>query len=67
MISPKGWKQCRGQLISIIDNQALYALLGNRYGGNGNTNFALPNLEGAKPLPQMKYYIAVTGILPPKN
>ena len=47
---PKGWAQCNGQLIGIQQNQALFALLGTTYGGNGTTNFALPNLQGKVPL-----------------
>ncbi|MGA9581390.1 MAG: tail fiber protein [Allosphingosinicella sp.] len=43
---PKGWAFCNGQLLPINQNQALFALLGTTYGGNGQTNFALPNLQG---------------------
>jgi len=44
--APKGWAQCNGQLMPINQNQALFALLGTTYGGNGQTNFALPDLRG---------------------
>jgi microcystin-dependent protein len=47
---PKGWAECNGQLLPINQNQALFALLGTTYGGNGQTNFALPNLEGRTPV-----------------
>lgn len=47
---PKGWAFCNGQLLPINQNQALFALLGTRYGGNGQTNFALPNLRGQVPI-----------------
>jgi microcystin-dependent protein len=47
---PKGWAFCNGQLLAINQNQALFALLGTTYGGNGQTTFALPNLQGATPL-----------------
>ena len=47
---PKGWAPCNGQLLPINQNQALFALLGTTYGGNGQTNFALPNLQGRVPL-----------------
>ena len=47
---PKNWAACNGQLLSISQNQALYALLGTDYGGNGTTNFALPDLRGRTPL-----------------
>jgi microcystin-dependent protein len=44
--APMGWAQCNGQLISITQNAALFSLLGTTYGGDGRTNFALPNLQG---------------------
>lgn len=44
--APKGFALCNGQLLPINQNQALFALLGTTYGGNGQTNFALPNLRG---------------------
>jgi microcystin-dependent protein len=47
---PKGWALCNGQLLPINQNQALFALLGTTYGGNGQTNFALPNLRGRAPV-----------------
>jgi microcystin-dependent protein len=42
---PKGWALCDGQLLSISQNTALFSLLGTTYGGDGQTNFALPNLQ----------------------
>jgi microcystin-dependent protein len=47
---PKGWAFCNGQLMPINQNQALFALLGTTYGGDGVTNFALPNLQGRMPI-----------------
>jgi microcystin-dependent protein len=44
--APQGWALCNGQLLPINQNQALFSLLGTMYGGNGQTNFALPNLRG---------------------
>lgn len=44
--APVGWAQCAGQLIPISQNTALFSLLGTYYGGNGTSNFALPNLQG---------------------
>ena len=44
--APKGWALCNGQLLPINQNQALFALLGTMYGGNGVVNFALPNIQG---------------------
>lgn len=47
---PKGWAFCNGQSMPINQNQALFSLLGTRYGGNGQTTFALPNLQGRTPI-----------------
>src|SRR3954464_3812922 len=47
---PKGWAICNGQLLPINQNQALFALLGTMYGGDGRTTFALPNLQGRGPV-----------------
>ncbi|MDO3679362.1 phage tail protein [Paenibacillus ehimensis] len=44
--APVGWAFCDGQLLSINQNQPLFSLLGTTYGGNGTTNFALPDLRG---------------------
>jgi microcystin-dependent protein len=44
--APKSWAMCNGQLLPINQNQALFSLLGTTYGGNGQTNFALPDLRG---------------------
>src|ERR1700736_4283580 len=46
---PRGWAFCNGQLLPINQNQALFALLGTTYGGDGITTFALPNLQGRTP------------------
>jgi len=48
--APQGWALCNGQLLPINQNQALFSLLGTNYGGNGQTNFALPNLQGRVPI-----------------
>jgi microcystin-dependent protein len=44
--APKGWAECNGQVLPINQNQPLFSLLGTTYGGNGQTTFALPNLQG---------------------
>ena len=44
--APRGWALCNGQLISIASNTALFSLVGTFYGGNGQTTFALPDLQG---------------------
>jgi microcystin-dependent protein len=48
--APKGWALCNGQLLPINQNQALFALLGTMYGGDGRVNFALPDLRGRTPI-----------------
>lgn len=50
--APSGWALCNGQIIPLAQNQALFALLGTFYGGNGQTNFGLPNLQGRMPIGQ---------------
>jgi microcystin-dependent protein len=48
--APKGWALANGQLLPINQNQALFSLVGTTYGGDGRTNFALPNLQGRAPI-----------------
>jgi microcystin-dependent protein len=48
--APKGWAFCDGQLLPISQNTALFSLLGTTYGGDGKSNFALPDLQGAAPM-----------------
>lgn len=48
--APKGWAWCNGQLLPISQNTALFSLLGTTYGGDGKSNFALPDLEGRAPM-----------------
>jgi microcystin-dependent protein len=48
--APTGWAMCNGQLMPIAQNTALFSLLGTTYGGDGKTNFALPNLQQRVPL-----------------
>lgn len=50
--APRGWAFCDGQLLPISQNTALFSLLGTFYGGDGKSNFALPNLQGSAPLQQ---------------
>ena len=49
---PRNWAFCNGQLLPIAQNTALFSLLGTTYGGNGQTNFALPDLRGRSPMNQ---------------
>jgi len=48
--APRGWAFCNGQLMSISQNSALFSILGTTYGGDGQTTFALPNLQGRVPV-----------------
>lgn len=48
--APKGWAFCDGQILPLSQNTALFSLLGTTYGGNGKSNFALPNLQGSAPM-----------------
>ena len=65
--TPKGWASCNGQLLPISQNQALFALLGTNFGGDGRTTFGLPNLQGKEPCSGLQYCIAITGIFPSRD
>jgi microcystin-dependent protein len=64
---PLYWQLCNGALLPIVQNQALFSLLGTKFGGDGRTTFALPNLTGTSPVPGMEYYIALNGIYPARQ
>ena len=49
---PQGWAFCQGQLLPISQNTALFSLLGTQFGGDGRSNFALPNLQASVPIGQ---------------
>lgn len=57
--TPVGWAACEGQTMKIIDYMQLFSLLGTKFGGNGATNFLLPDLRGAEPDNDVKYYIYI--------
>jgi microcystin-dependent protein len=65
--APYGWAFCNGQILSIQEYSALFALIGATYGGDGRTTFGLPNLQGAEPIPNMHYCICVDGIYPTRD
>lgn len=48
--APRGWAFCNGQLLPLSQNTALFSLLGTTYGGDGKSNFALPNMQGNAPM-----------------
>ena len=68
---PRGWVFCRGQILSVTDNTALFSLLGNAYGGDGRTTFALPDLRDKCKLTNScangQYIIATQGDYPPRS
>jgi microcystin-dependent protein len=69
---PQNWQFCQGQTISIQDNVDLYSIIGTSYGGNGTTNFVLPNLSGKSPAEEPpqdpaargQYIICMNGTFP---
>jgi microcystin-dependent protein len=62
------WVECAGQELQIAQNQALFSLIGNKFGGNGTTTFCLPDMRNASLFPgNMKYYIALSGIYPSRS
>ena len=64
--APRRWAFCEGQLLSINSNQGLFSILGTTYGGNGRTNFGLPDLRGNRP-GQLQYIIALQGLYPSRS
>ncbi|MDF2960899.1 MAG: phage Tail Collar domain protein [Paenibacillus sp.] len=62
--APVGFMLCDGATLPISQNTALFSLLGTTYGGDGQTNFQIPDLRGASPMPGVNYYIAVQGVFP---
>lgn len=68
--APRGWKHCNGETLEMYDYPALYAVLGPEYGGDGVTNFALPNIA---PLPDSDgrgesiYIVCVDGEFPRRS
>lgn len=67
--APLGWAFCDGTLLSIAQNQALFALIGSQFGGDGRTTFALPNLEPLKSANEapIQYIICLSGIFPSRG
>jgi microcystin-dependent protein len=64
--APSGWALCQGQILPIMDNEALFSILGTLYGGDGTTTFALPKLAplGAN---GPEYIIALQGVYPSRD
>lgn len=64
---PMDWLLCDGSTLSISQYQLLYTVIGTRYGGDGISNFKLPDLSYAKPNDYIHYFIAYNGIYPEQN
>jgi microcystin-dependent protein len=62
--TPVGWVECNGQMLSIHRNSVLYSTIGNIYGGDGNSTFAVPDLREKVPGKDLRYCIAVQGAYP---
>lgn len=63
---PEYWIFCDGRVLMISEFAALYSLLGTRFGGNGYTTFAVPDLQGAEGESGMHYAISAMGYYPPR-
>lgn len=65
--APMGWMLCNGAILQTAQSQALFSLIGNKFGGNYPTTFAIPNLTNAAPIEGTAYYIAVEGLYPVRS
>lgn len=65
--APVGWLICDGREVPIAQYMALFALLGNKYGGDGKASFALPDLRDKAPMPNMVYCLCVSGVFPQRG
>ena len=66
---PRETAEANGQILPVQNNEALYSLLGNRYGGDAPTTFALPKLAGGVPGkdPALKVCVVLNGLYPPRS
>jgi microcystin-dependent protein len=65
--APQNWASCEGQVLPIEQNQVLFSIIGSQFGGDGSTNFALPDLRKAAPAgpnSTLRYIICVMGLYP---
>ncbi|MDF2724252.1 MAG: hypothetical protein K0Q59_3927, partial [Paenibacillus sp.] len=65
--APEGWMYCAGQTLQITTNTALFSLMGTKFGGNGMSSFALPDLRAQEPINGVGYFMAMEGIFPPRE
>lgn len=66
-LAPRGWATCEGQRLQIPMHTALYSIVGDRFGGDGQRVFALPDLRGKEPVPGTHWCIAIEGIYPSRG
>lgn len=64
---PMGWILCDGRTLQISQYSTLFALIGPTYGGDGVNTFALPNMQGLEPIPNLRYCIVSEGLFPPRS
>ena len=62
--APRGWRNCDGKMMSVATDGQLFSLIGNQNGGDGKTNFALPDLRGKSPLEGVHYCIRIKWTFP---
>jgi microcystin-dependent protein len=65
--APMNWAYCQGQSLSVNQYSALFSLIGTQFGGDGRTNFCLPDLRGASPVSGTMYCICVMGMYPSRS
>lgn len=65
--APQYWALCNGQIMQISQNEALFSLLGTKFGGDGVSAFGLPDLRNAALGSYNQYYISLSGIYPSRN
>ena len=65
--APNGWHLCDGTLLQIQQNTALFSLIGTKFGGDGISTFALPDLRNEFPHQQLGLYMALVGIYPSRS
>lgn len=65
--APRDWAFCEGQELQIEQNTALFSLIGNTYGGDGRTTFALPDLKTKNLDDNLHYCIALQGVYPSRG
>jgi len=64
---PMGWLLCDGAILQVQQSSALFSLIGNKFGGNGSTTFALPNMTNDSPVEGMNYYMCISGLYPMRD